>query len=264
MDPVLHLVRNAVSHGIEAPDERIAAGKRPEGTITLSAVGGGRARHASRSPTTAAALTRRPWSARASAWACRCRHGPLDARGAAHAALLAWLLDAATTPTGPADAAWAWRSSRTTVEQLSGTLALETDAGHGTRFTIELPLTLAITDALIGRVGGRIVRRPAERGARGDRRRRRPMSCASRATRSSRIADGVAADRPAGAAVRYRREPRGALARLRHRHGRGRRRPGRRSHRRPARDRRAGDCATRWSRSKGSPARPIWATAAWC
>ena len=37
MDPVLHLVRNAVSHGIEPPDVRIAHGKSPEGTITLSA-----------------------------------------------------------------------------------------------------------------------------------------------------------------------------------------------------------------------------------
>ena len=36
MDPVLHLVRNAVSHGIETADERVAAGKRPEGTIVLS------------------------------------------------------------------------------------------------------------------------------------------------------------------------------------------------------------------------------------
>ncbi len=31
MDPVLHLVRNAVSHGIETVEERLAAGKRPEG-----------------------------------------------------------------------------------------------------------------------------------------------------------------------------------------------------------------------------------------
>ncbi len=37
MDPVLHLVRNAVSHGIEAPDVRTANGKSAEGTITLSA-----------------------------------------------------------------------------------------------------------------------------------------------------------------------------------------------------------------------------------
>src|SRR6185503_3874575 len=41
MDPVLHLVRNAVSHGIETADERVAAGKRPEGTIVLSATTAG-------------------------------------------------------------------------------------------------------------------------------------------------------------------------------------------------------------------------------
>src|SRR5262249_54599521 len=40
------------------------------------------------------------------------------------------------------------------VEQPSGTPPLPTDPGSGTRFAIELPLTLAITDALIGRVGG--------------------------------------------------------------------------------------------------------------
>ena len=37
MDPVLHLVRNAISHGIETPDVRVAKGKKPEGTIVLSA-----------------------------------------------------------------------------------------------------------------------------------------------------------------------------------------------------------------------------------
>jgi two-component system chemotaxis sensor kinase CheA len=34
-DPVMHLLRNAVSHGIETPDQRIAAGKPPEGNIRL-------------------------------------------------------------------------------------------------------------------------------------------------------------------------------------------------------------------------------------
>lgn len=37
-DPITHMIRNAVDHGIEAPDERIAAGKPPEGTICLMAV----------------------------------------------------------------------------------------------------------------------------------------------------------------------------------------------------------------------------------
>jgi two-component system chemotaxis sensor kinase CheA len=43
---------------------------------------------------------------------------------------------------------------KSTVEQLAGTMTLETEPGQGTRFIIQLPLTLAITDALIGRVGG--------------------------------------------------------------------------------------------------------------
>lgn len=36
-DPLTHLVRNAVDHGVETPEERIAAGKNPEGTLTLRA-----------------------------------------------------------------------------------------------------------------------------------------------------------------------------------------------------------------------------------
>jgi two-component system chemotaxis sensor kinase CheA len=36
-DPLTHLVRNAVDHGIEEPEQRIAAGKSPEGTLTLRA-----------------------------------------------------------------------------------------------------------------------------------------------------------------------------------------------------------------------------------
>ena len=34
-DPLLHIVRNAVSHGIEAPDDRAAAGKQPEGYVQV-------------------------------------------------------------------------------------------------------------------------------------------------------------------------------------------------------------------------------------
>jgi len=36
-DPLLHLVRNSIDHGIEVPDTRNAAGKPPFGTITLNA-----------------------------------------------------------------------------------------------------------------------------------------------------------------------------------------------------------------------------------
>jgi len=36
-DPLVHMVRNAVDHGVESVDERVAAGKDPEGTVTLQA-----------------------------------------------------------------------------------------------------------------------------------------------------------------------------------------------------------------------------------
>ena len=36
-DPLTHMVRNAVDHGVESPDERIAAGKPSSGTVTLLA-----------------------------------------------------------------------------------------------------------------------------------------------------------------------------------------------------------------------------------
>lgn len=37
IDPLTHLVRNSIDHGIEAPEKRVAAGKNPEGVLTLSA-----------------------------------------------------------------------------------------------------------------------------------------------------------------------------------------------------------------------------------
>ncbi len=36
-DPMMHMVRNSLDHGLEGPEERAAAGKSPEGTLTLAA-----------------------------------------------------------------------------------------------------------------------------------------------------------------------------------------------------------------------------------
>ena len=45
---------------------------------------------------------------------------------------------------------------RETLQELGGTIQLETEPGKGTRFIIELPLTLAITAAMLARVGEQI------------------------------------------------------------------------------------------------------------
>jgi len=36
-DPLTHMIRNAIDHGLETPEARIAKGKSPEGTVSLSA-----------------------------------------------------------------------------------------------------------------------------------------------------------------------------------------------------------------------------------
>jgi two-component system chemotaxis sensor kinase CheA len=150
MDPVLHLVRNAVSHGIEPPDERVAAGKRPEGTITLSA-------SAARLVTIEIADDGR--GVNAADVAERARRAGLDVPdGSLDGTALLALLCAPGFSTKDATDRASGRGVgmavvKETVERLSGTLTVETGSGTGTRFTIQLPLTLAIADALIARVG---------------------------------------------------------------------------------------------------------------
>ena len=56
-DPLTHLVRNAVDHGIETPEERVGGGQAREGPPASCAPTTKAARSTSRSPTTARAST---------------------------------------------------------------------------------------------------------------------------------------------------------------------------------------------------------------
>jgi two-component system chemotaxis sensor kinase CheA len=152
MDPILHLVRNAVSHGIERPDERVAAGKPKEGTITLSASTAG--------DVVTIDIIDDGRGVDAAAVAARARRGGLPVPGDAldAAGLLALLCAPGFSTRDAADRASGrgvgMAVVKETVERLSGVLSLETQPGAGARFSIQLPLTLAVADALIGRVGG--------------------------------------------------------------------------------------------------------------
>ncbi len=151
MDPVLHLVRNAVSHGIEPPDARVAAGKKPEGTITLTAAAVGdvvtlEVADDGRGVDVAAVVDK----AREAGLAIPA--GTLDASD---------ILNILCAPGFSTKRETDRESGRgvgmavvkETIEELSGTITLDTEPGQGTRYTLQLPVTLAIADALIGRVG---------------------------------------------------------------------------------------------------------------
>jgi two-component system, chemotaxis family, sensor kinase CheA len=138
---LVHLVRNAVDHAIEAPDERVRRGKPEEGTLrigcsqqsntrlvlTVSDDGAGvdRARVAGRSerpiaPGDAALLD------------ALCRAG-LSTR------------DQATTTSGRGMGMDIVK--RIVVDQLGGELSMVTEPGAGTTFTLRVPLTISIVDA---------------------------------------------------------------------------------------------------------------------
>jgi two-component system chemotaxis sensor kinase CheA len=151
MDPVLHLVRNAVSHGIETADARLAAGKRPDGTIVLTAATAGDivridiADDGAGVDSTAVVAR-----AQAAGW-------PVPPAPPDPATLLSLLCAPGFSTRDESDRASGRGVGlsvvRAAVDELSGTLRLETEKGTGTRFVIELPVTLAITDALIAKVG---------------------------------------------------------------------------------------------------------------
>ena len=152
MDPLLHLVRNAVSHGLESAEERVRAGKSPEGSLMLRASTTGE--------TIVIEVEDDGRGIDAEAVVERARKAGLVAADAtSESVVLLDIISAAGFSTRDEADRTSGRGVgmavvRTVIEELGGSMSLETQAGKGTHFTIQLPLTLAIADALIVTVSG--------------------------------------------------------------------------------------------------------------
>ena len=151
-DPLLHLLRNACDHGIEAPHERLALGKPAAGRITLRA-------------------------AHQADWMLIEVHD--DGRGLARQALLARAREHGVDVSDSVSDEQAWELAflpglstarqlssvsgrgvgmdvvRQNIAALGGTVQLRSKAGHGTTVTLRVPLTLAVIDAVGVAVGDR-------------------------------------------------------------------------------------------------------------
>ena len=151
-DPLLHLLRNAVDHGIETPAERRRRGKPPEGEIVLAAVRE-RASVAISVSDDGRGIDRARILERAR------REGLVDA----HAEALSddQLLRVLARPGFSTAEAVTSVSGRgvgidvavTRIRALGGSIDIRTEAGKGTSFVLRLPVTLAIVRALIAGVG---------------------------------------------------------------------------------------------------------------
>lgn len=151
-DPLLHLVRNAVSHGLEPPGERAAAGKPTRGRIDLRAAAAGGA-VVIEVEDDGRGVDADQVFARARAAGLVPPDAPTDP-----AAVLDLLCSPGFSTRDQADRASGRGVGmdvvRRAVEELGGDMRLHTQPGRGTRFTARLPLTLAIADALIVAAGG--------------------------------------------------------------------------------------------------------------
>lgn len=158
MEPLLHLVRNAVSHGIEAPAERAERGKSPQGRLRLAAYTMGE-RVRIEVEDDGRGIDRAAVADRARAQQLPVADAPLD-----DAALLEVLCAPGFSTRDVVDLASGRGVGmdvvRSTVRALGGDLVLSTQVGRGTRFTVELPLTLMIVDALLVHVGGQTMAVP--------------------------------------------------------------------------------------------------------
>jgi two-component system chemotaxis sensor kinase CheA len=155
-DPLIHLIRNAIDHGLEDPDERAAAGKRPTGRITLSARHVGAEVRVSISDD-GRGLDRVRIRARAEENGLVLPGGrPTDSE--LFQVILLPGFSTAKKVTSLSGRGVGLDVVKRTVDGLRGTIDIASTMGAGSEMTLRLPLTLAIIDGLLVRVGrGRYV-----------------------------------------------------------------------------------------------------------
>ena len=150
-DPLMHLIRNSMDHGIEPAGDRVAQGKPPDrADSTIRAVLGGQR----------AGFGHRRWARdrfRGGARACH-RQRPDCARSAAirqrslRAHLSAGIFDRPQV-TDVSGRGVGMDVVRQRVDSLRGTIDVASKPGCGTTVTMRLPLTMAIIDGLLVTVG---------------------------------------------------------------------------------------------------------------
>lgn len=150
-DPLTHLVRNAIDHGIEPAAERVAAGKPPEGVIRL------RARHKGGSVLLEVSDDGRGLNRERILAKARERGLPMEGENLTDERVFALIFEpgfsTVATVSDISGRGVGMDVVKRSVESLNGAIAIANEPGRGVAFRIQLPLTLAILDGLLLRVG---------------------------------------------------------------------------------------------------------------
>jgi two-component system chemotaxis sensor kinase CheA len=153
-DPLTHIVRNAVDHGIERPEKRSAAGKNPEGLLFLRAFHeGGQVNIEITDDGAGIDLARVKQKALERALLTAEQVAQLSDREALSLIFLPGF-STAEKVTNVSGRGVGMDVVKTNVEKIGGTVELQSKAGEGSTLAIKIPLTLAIIPALVVSSGG--------------------------------------------------------------------------------------------------------------
>jgi chemotaxis protein histidine kinase CheA len=148
-DPLTHLVRNAVDHGVESPDKRVAAGKPAEGLLFLRAFHeGGQVNIEISDDGAGIHLERVKQKALAKNLISSDQAARMNDRELANLIFLPGL-STAEKVTNVSGRGVGMDVVKTNIEKIGGTVDIQSRPGQGTTLKIKIPLTLAIIPALI-------------------------------------------------------------------------------------------------------------------
>lgn len=150
-DPLMHMIRNSCDHGVETPEVRKAAGKSEQGTIHLSADHrGGRIVIAIQDD--GAGINRERVLAKAIEKGLVAEDVSISDEEIDQIIFMAGF-STASEVTNVSGRGVGMDVVRRNIESMGGEVKVTNSPGNGSRFTISLPLTLAILDGMIVRVG---------------------------------------------------------------------------------------------------------------
>ncbi|WP_299408745.1 response regulator [Acaryochloris sp. IP29b_bin.148] len=160
-DPLIHLIRNSFDHGIEKPEARVAAGKSPKGLIEIRA--------AYRGNQTQITIRDDGDGINLDKIKNRAMEMGLDAddlRNASTSDLLDLIFEpgfsTASAVTDLSGRGVGMDVVRTNLQKIRGSIAVDTEAGIGTTFTISVPFTLSVIRVLLVEVANMMLAFPTD------------------------------------------------------------------------------------------------------